>query len=335
MAARRSTGRVHYSFDDANRLEVRDRLRPLRIVEGRLAVDVRNRLVYHAEERTHLEDGPRSWTFEGDWSLTPDHRAALTLRERTGGGAQRLYLNGALTRATADSLVVTLARDARGSGGTSSGEITLAGRWHADARNRLVFLVRKANGSEDRLTFQGGWELDERQQLTYRYLRRAPGGRTDAHTLVFDGAWDVPGAGRLVYRFAGSTTSAFEFRASLRTASLSAAEGRLVYDVGIGLSRGVRRRRVSLFGTWKLSRDLSVSFEVPYARGRVQAIRFEAAASMSRRDRLAFELAAAQGERLGLTVTFTRKLVPDASLFLRLKHDAEERSALGGVHVRF
>jgi len=34
-------------------------------------------------------------------------------------------------------------------------------------------------------------------------------------------------------------------------------------------------------------------------------------------------------------VTFTRKLVPDASLFLRLQQDAEERSAIGGIQVRF
>jgi hypothetical protein len=78
-----------------------------------------------------------------------------------------------------------------------------------------------------------------------------------------------------------------------------------------------------------------VTFEVPYADGRVQGIRFEGSFAPSRRDRVAVALAAGRRSRLGLTVTFTRQLLPDAGLFLRLKRDAEERAAIGGIQVRF
>jgi hypothetical protein len=337
---------VRLSFDDANRLTIRERLRPVRVLEGTVAVDARNRLVYRVAEASRFgsPDLPPDITLDGDWSLTADHALALALRQ--GGRRQRLTLRGAVVEATGSTLVFAVER--RGATPDAAGErVTLAGRWQADARNRLVFLARKADGSEDRLTLQGGWEVDERHALVYRYTRRpARGGAAERHTVVFEGAWDVPGADRLAYRLAGSPDATFEFRAGLQSRSLAAAAGRLVYDVGIGLERGIRRRRVSLFGTWKLNRDLSVTFEVPYAGGRVQGIRFEGSLALGRRDsafggvrqrrdRLAVELSAGRGEGLGLTVTFTRRLVPDASLFLRLKRDAEERSAIGGVQVRF
>ena len=335
--SRRTSARVRYQFDDANRLTVRERLRPVRVVDGRVTLDANNRLVYRTQDAARADDpsAPRAVAFDGDWSLTDQHGLALTLRQASGGGRQqRLYLRGALTGAQANALVFTFAQD--GSAESRGQRISLSGRWQADARNRLVFLAQKADGSEDRITLQGGWELDEHHRLLYRSLRRGSARRRSReHAVVFDGAWDIPGADRLVYRLEGSSRSAFEFRAGLRSRSLMAGNGRMVYEVGIGLARSLRRQRVSLFGTWKLNRDLSVTFEVPYAGGRVQGIRFESEAALSGRDRLALGLSARGGDRLGLTVTFTRQLVPHASLFLRLQQDAEERSAMAGVQVRF
>jgi len=98
---------------------------------------------------------------------------------------------------------------------------------------------------------------------------------------------------------------------------------------------------VTLFGTWKLRRDLSVAFEIPYAEGRVETIRFEGTYAPSRRDRVAVALRArpdnggAGRNALGLTVTFTRDVTPDLSFFLRLRQEAGEASAIGGVQVRF
>jgi hypothetical protein len=213
----------------------------------------------------------------------------------------------------------------------------LSGRWQADAANRLTFLVEKADGTEDRLTFQGGWEIGRRHELLYRYRRRVSEHRLGReHTLALDGWWDIAAATRLAYRLSGSDQSRLEFQAALQSSSLLAREGRLAYQVGIRLSTGrIERRRVALFGTWKLHRDLSVSFEVPYAGGRVHALRFEGEAAVGPRNRLTVALRTVEQEPLGLAVTFTRDVVKDTSLFLRLRRDAEERSAIGGVHVRF
>lgn len=263
-------------------------------------------------------------TFDGTWSLAPNHELTLSVRD-TGRSNRTMSLKGSVVKAQADAIVVAV-RQQEAEGGGVVQHLRLSGRWQADAQNRLNFLVQKADGSADRLVFQGGWELGKHHELVYRHPQ----------TLIFQGAWDVTDANRLVYRLAQSRESAFEFSAALRTPSVRASEGRIVYEVGIGVSQTrLLRRRVALFGTWKLHRNFSVSFEVPYAAGRIGAMRFEGAVAPSRRDRITVALRTPSGEPLGLTVTFTHQLFRDAKVFLELRADADERAAIGGIQVRF
>ena len=332
---------IRYTFDELNRLIVtdpRDALRPRRILEGRLATDDKNHLLYEVDSSATLDGrpGPRAFSLDGTWKLTQNHQLALALHEAQPEQRQTVYLKGALIAAQANALVFALHRNEDEDAQTAQ-RLTLSGRWQADAKNRLTFLVEKADGSEDRLTLQGGWEVGEHHELLYRYRQLDPTRRAaDQHAIVFDGAWDITRANRLVYRLAGSSDSAFEFKVALRTPSLVAREGRIAYQIGIGLSGGrTVRQRVALFGTWKLNRDLSVSFEIPYADGRISPIRFEGTYALSPRNRVAVALRNREREGLGLTVVFTRELIPDAKLFLRLEKDALENSVVGGVQVRF
>ena len=338
----RTRATVRYAFDERNRLVVRgprdgaDEARPTRIFEGSVATDWNNLLVYHLSSDGGREQPGQTFNLDGTWRLTPDHDLALTLHGTEERQRQTVFLRGAIVKAEANALVFALRRW-DGGGLDTAQRLTLSGRWRADARNRLTFLVEKMDGSEDRLTLGGGWEVGPHHELVYRYRRRAtPGRGREEHRLAFEGAWDITRGDRLVYRLAGSQDSAFEFLASLQSPSLLAREGRIAYQVGIGVSGDrVQRRRVALFGTWKLNHDLSVSFEIPYAGGRIEAIRFEGTYAVGPRNRITAALRSSRRERLGLTVVFTRELVPDANLFLRLKQDADERSAIAGVHVRF
>ena len=302
----RSRTSVRYGVDEQNRLLIRtdDPLRPERVVEG-------------------------------VWKLTGRRELAFVFHEGQTNRPKTLYLKSTLAQAEAHTLVFALRR---GEDGASVAQrLSLSGRWQADRVNRLTFLVEKADGSADRLTLQGGWEVGAHHELVYRYTRPSDGlGRGETSTLVFDGAWDITRADRLTYRLLGFSDSAFEFRASLQSPSLLAREGRIVYQAGIGLARNrTQRRRITLFGTWKFHRDLSVSFDIPYAGGRVEAIRFEAAYALGARNQLSVQLRNSRRRPLGLTVTFTRQLTRDANLFLRLRKEAEDRSVIGGVQVRF
>ena len=342
MATRqRARGTIRYAFDEQNRLLImdeRDALQPVRLLEGRLGTDERNRLSYQVKSSQGADRRPASYTvhFDGTWSLTPNHELTFAWQEATARERHTLHLKGTIVKVDGHALSFAVRRHEDTTSQTVQ-RLKLIGRWQADARNRLTFLIAKADGSDDRLTFQGGWHVGPHHEVLYRYRQRGPAGSPRAEqTLVFEGAWDITQANRLIYRLSGSADSAFEFSANLQSPSLFAREGRLTYQVGVRLARGItHRQRVTLFGTWKLSRDLSVSFEVPYADGRVQAIRFGGTVSLTSHDRIAVVLHTRQGVQMGLTVLFTRELVPDVNLFLRVQKDAEERSAIGGLQVQF
>ena len=162
MPAQRSRGRVRYALDDTNRLVVTEggaaaRLRPIQALDGSITVDRKNRLLYEIASGTDGAARPRAIILEGTWQLTSDHRLALVLHETDTIGRATLYLRGALVQAESNALVVAL--DRGNTAGGSTERLALSGRWAADSRNRLTFLVEKANGTEDRLTLQGGWEL--------------------------------------------------------------------------------------------------------------------------------------------------------------------------------
>src|SRR3989338_6380566 len=95
---RRSLASIRYAFDDANRLVIRDRsplgarLRPARIVDGTVATDQRNRLIYHASSRLDGGAGPQTLNLDGTWKLTPQHELALTLHGSADEPRQTLYL---------------------------------------------------------------------------------------------------------------------------------------------------------------------------------------------------------------------------------------------------
>ena len=330
-----------YSFDRFNRLIVKDPLDPLRVarvVEGRMSTDSKNRLLYHVETGAQSSNRhiPHKFILDGSWKLTPNHDLELSLHESERNFGQRVYLRGSVVRAEASAIVFALEQHEQ-MGKIASHQLTLSGNWQADSDNRLNFLVGRSDGLEDRLILKGGWEMGTHNEIIYRYRKRAQSEKdAKEHTLVFDGSWDLTGTDRLTYRISGSDNSAFGFRASFQSPSLLARDGRIIYQVGIDVTGSrARYRRISIFGTWKLHRDLSVSFEIPYTGGRIDPIRFEGTYSPTRRDRISVALRNNRHEPIGLTVTFTKDVLPDISFFLELRKDAEERSAIGGVRVRF
>ncbi len=341
MATRQQSKRkARYAIDGFNRLvllDPADPLHPKHIFEGRFSIQNHNKLTYVLSKTGQAapQGGRETIVLDGTWKLTPGHELVLAMRESKDRHNQIITLKGALVQAEANGLVFALKQDAGDV--VFSQRLTLSGRWAADAQNRLTFLVEKAQGAEDRLTLQGGWEVGPHHELFYRYRQLVNRRRfSEERALIFDGSWDIARNGRLAYRLLGTDTSVFEFRASLQSPSLRAAEGRLAYQVGIGLSQGrSQKQRVVLFGAWKINRDLSVSFEIPYAEGRVGTLRFETAAALNRRDSVTVALANDRRQKVGIAVTFTRKLNQDTDLFLRLKRSSEESSVLGGVQVRF
>src|SRR3989338_2429331 len=331
---------LRYEFDGLNRLVIRDPsdlLQPRQVLDGELIVDRDNRLRYRLRHTSGkaASDG-RDILLDGTWKLSPAHRLGVVLHPQAEGARQAVFLNATIVDVKDDALIVSLWRRSDG-GVRTSQTLSLSGRWQADARNRLTFLVAKSDGAEDRLVFDGAWSVDRRHQLLYRYEQPQVGRQPSAiHTLRFSGMWDLRPEARLVYRLDGESRSAVEFQTSLQSASLNAREGKIAYQVGIRLSGGrLVRQRVTLFGAWKLNRDLSVSFEMPYTDGRLRALTCKGTYIWSTRHAVSVQLMSRRGEPLGMAVTFSRSFLDDAQLFLRLQRLGGDTEVLGGVQGRF
>lgn len=339
---------LRYEFDKLHRLVILDALdavQPRRVVEGRVSVDPKNRLVYRARTAPARAGGhaPLDYVFDGTWRLTPDQQLAFALHHsedtrrqndrtpyRVPGQREQLFLKAAVVGAAGHSLSAVL--DHGQGPSAASQRISLAGRWQADAQNRLTFQVEKANGRTDELVFDSAWELGPRSEI--RYHARRPARGVAVHAVRLAGSWGVTPDSQLVYRLEGTTRSTLAFQASLQSRTLQAREGRLAYQLGIRLSGGrTVTRHITLFGAWKLHRNLSVSFELPGSRR--QAATFQGTATFFSRNRLTVALSDRRGEPLKAAVTFSRAWMEDAEWFVRAQSQGREAQVLGGVRITF
>ena len=289
-------------------------------------------------------------TFEGRWKLTPDHK--LVYRKR--GKAEQAALTGTLVAGEAGALVIAVT--ARGGvGKTVAGTARLSGRWELDKKNRITFYVERGSQRYDRLTFQGAWELNDHHEVVYAYKTRETlkGGRNNkrrarqtTQKLTFKGFWDIAEDNRLTYLVEGDTESAFRVRGTFETKSLRAKTGALRYQAGIEYrtARGARKRvkrTLTLFGKWKLSRDLALSFEVEYSGGRKAPITLgadfklpwrEGPAAAALPDKISIDLKNRSGRPLGIELVLTKDFLKGkVKTFLRLARSTRESAVEVGV----
>ena len=269
-----------------------------------------------------LEAGTR---VDGAWELTPRHQ----VRYRRRGAEETAVVTADLVAAEPAGLTIQITQSQL-DGDVVGRTVTLRGRWQADARNRLTFVVERGRGRSEILTFTGGWQIGPQHELRYRVEQ---GG---TRTLTFAGYWDVDAKRRLTYVLDAGADSTFRFRGAFQTASILAKSGELRYQLGVEATRGRRSQTIALFGTWKVSRDLRVTFEIPYADGRTRAITFEAAYALGAGRTVTATLTSRAGDPLGIEVVFTQAFLKgDGEAFVRLRRSLEETAVEGGVRFRW
>jgi hypothetical protein len=92
------------------------------------------------------------------------------------------------------------------------------------------------------------------------------------------------------------------------------------YEVGIGLSRRKKpvKKTVTLFGTWKIKRNIGLLFEVEYEKKKVRAIVFGAKARLSAGDTISLRLKNTLNKDIGGELRLSHRLLKgDGEIFLR------------------
>lgn len=271
-------------------------------------------------------------TVDGVWKLTPSHELQYRRRSRE----EEIVLKGQLLKAEAGGLTF------RASELTFAGEViqqslTLQGRWEASSGNQLSFLVDREEGNVDRLTLEGAWTLNENQEILYRFQQPGSGaGSEEAGLLRFQGYWDIAEGKRLIYVLDRESDSAFRFRGAFQTPSILSKKGAIHYQIGIELEGKSELRTVTLFGQWKLSRDLSLSFEIPSRDGSVRGILFKVVYAINDQNTISGELLTREGEPLGVEVIVTREFLKgNGQAFARLRRSLEETVVEGGMRFKW
>lgn len=276
---------------------------------------------------------------QGRWELTPNHE----LQYRKQGGEEEIVLTGNLVAAEPAALVAQIREDLA-EGETVSRLLSLRGRWQADDRNRLAFLVERQKGRHDWLTFEGAWEVGPGQEILYRYQRtEQKKGSRAVHLLRFRGYWELSEDKRLTYVLDEASDSTFRFRGTFQSPSVLPKGGSIRYQVGIEVEGRRRTKAITLFGKWKLSRNLALELEIPYGGGggdgdgdSTRSIVFGATYQFDSRNAVTGRLATRGGRPLGVELLLTREFLQgQGEAFLRLRKSLEESAVEGGVRFRW
>ena len=293
-------------------------------VNGKFSVDKNNNLAYLVVEskawhRQHKI--PERIEFKGNWRLNSNHDLVLNIQD-TGRkpGKEKLVLKGKILDCQKNYLLFQIKTKTSGTKESIS-FLKLKGFWQSDKFNRLTFEITKKE-NPDTLAFKGLWSVNKKQKITYLYQKaNLTTKKKISQKLTFDGFWQISEKNRLKYLLAGSKSSLFDFKAYLQSNNLYPKKGVIKYRIGIGAKEQKQERIISLYGEWKFSRKLGLTFEMNYGGGQINRIQFASTVNLNKENKIIFTLKDKNNKPLGITITFKRDLFPrkDLEYFLQLK----------------
>lgn len=328
--------RIKYEVDPFNRLAFAKKGKTAglprfrNVLDGTFRIGRNNLLVYQLRSSSHPAL-PRRLKLSGNWSLNPQHQLALTLdKEQAQEVPNRLTLKGELIDAREDALVFSFSsKDADGK--THLYLLELEGKWQADRYNRLSFLAKKEKGLYDTLVLSGSWEVNEQNQIIYTYTKTGLKTKKKVkQEIAFKGFWEINQKQRILYALNKELGSGFEFKVNLA----KPAKRGLEYELGLGLAP--KKKKITLFGSWKVSEKLGLLFQMPYQDGKIRGIIFEADCKLADGYNLNLRLKNTRHEDLGIKLKLSKSLFKDeGEAFLEALKDGKEVSLLAGAGFRW
>ena len=328
---------LKYSTDTFNRLLV-TKYGKVYPIEGVFKVEKGNLIYLPSERSGYVKElkQPSRIKFEGNWYLTADYdlRFVLIETQRQNKGDE-LNIKGKIFSFEADA-VIFQAKFKKSLYEDEISLLSLGGRWRADNRNQLEFIVTKSY-QEDMLKFTGGWQVNENQQITYTYQKQNLATKTKTDELLtFKGYWSIDTRNRLVYILDLKNKSFFDFTAQIQSPVMRGKEGEVRYRVGVGVKNLARENIVTLSGTWKVSRQKDIFFQMDYGKRHIEKIAFGANVYLGKDKTVIFELRNKRNEGLGFSVAFEKRfLKKQAGVFTRVSKLGEDKRIEAGLRIKW
>jgi hypothetical protein len=337
---------VKYSIDpQTNRLRITRRNKILS-PDGSFRINPDNHLEYWL-------NGPPAWlrqndlpgkiTFIGTWKLTSQDDLQLRVNKASYlpeslSGISRIIINGKIIAAETDKLVFEVySKNAQGLGNIRL--LKLSGSWGSDDANRISFAATKRT-SPDILTLSGTWSVNDNQHITYTLKKFHLATKEKILAKCeFSGCWQLSDKNRLAYIFSNGSLSRFDFKAQIETPNIYPKAGVIKYRLGTGVRQSKRGAPVivCLYGEWRFSRNLRLSFDMEYEKGIYRSLDFGAAVNISRSDSLELKLLNEKGIYTGITLTCTHRFLKglDAEVYLRMQKLMNDSRIEAGIRMPF
>lgn len=326
---------IRYSVDPFNRLVAgkssgKTRVYGFRhIIDGEFKADKNNSLSYHLKSPSQSRL-PQQLKLKGNWSLDKNHNLVFALDKESYTRADKLTLQSELINADSDKIAFSLGtRDEQGRARFYL--LELNGRWQADKYNRLSFRVSRKGPPDDEITLNGAWQVNKRNQLVYTYIRSAGAGKKKSQgTITFKGSWDISKKHRISYILNRENVSGFDFSVSLG----EPLKNGMRYEIGIGAAP--KKKRLILFGRWKLNKKLGIILEMPREDGRIKRIAFGAECKLNADYTLEAKLKSYLRRDLGIDLKLSRSIAKNlGEAFLRALREGKEISLTAGAGIRW
>jgi len=332
----KKTEKIRYEVDPHNRLVSEKTGKESEVpgfrtvLDGEFEIDENNQVTYHVK-KSQGSDTPQQVKLRGKWALNDEHNLVLTL-DKWGNqiAGNKLTVESEIIDAKGDEIAFSVtSKDSENN--THIYIVKFGGRWQADEHNRLMFNVEKEAGATDKITLRGAWEVNKQNELIYTYEKSAPGRKEKiTKTITLKGYWDIAGKHRILYVFNKEIGSEFDFKVSV---GKPAARG-LEYELGVGAAPS--QKTITLFGEWKVNKNLGLLFEMPYAEGKIQSIVFGGWGKLNKDYRLDLRLQNKAGEDLGIDVKLSRRILEgQGEAFIRALRSQREVSIVAGVGFRW
>ncbi len=315
---------VEYSIDPSGRLKI------MRVVlDGEFDIDKTNTLTYRIKQPVP-SGTPQQLRLSGKWSLDNEHNLVLALDKENNPSAGKLTLAGEIIDARADELAFSItSKDFAGR--THLSMLKLSGKWQVDTYNRLSFLIAKENDLYDTLTLVGAWEVNKQNQIIYTYTKAGLKRKEKiTHSITFKGYWDITEKNRVSYVLNNELDSGFNFQVSLG----KPAKRGLEYELGIGLKP--EKKKLLLFGSWRIFERLGLLFEMPYEEGKIRSIIFGAECRIANGTNLELRLRNNLHKELGINLKLSKSILNGCGdAFLQALKEGQKVTVRAGLGFRW
>jgi len=332
----KKTEKIRYEIDPHNRLvyektgKESEAPRFRTVLDGKFEIDKNNRVTYHVK-KSQVHETPQQVKLKGQWALDKDHNLTLTLNKWGNQIAgNKLTIESELIDAKDNILSFALTtKDSEKN--THIYIVKLGGRWQADKYNRLSFDVEKERGVTDRVTLRGAWEVNKQNELIYIYEKSTRGKEEKiTKTITLKGYWEIAGKHRIIYVLNKEINSEFDFKVSV---GKPAGRG-LEYEIGVGVTPS--KKIITLFGSWKVRKNLGLLFEMPYEEGKIRSVTLGGWGRLDKNHTLEVRLQNKIGEDLGIDVKLSRRILEgQGEAFIRALRSQKEVSIVAGIGFRW